>query len=47
MGGTADLAMIRELFLDMIAAEKNLEKRPSFPSILGKSIGEFISVPSE
>jgi len=41
-GGTADLAMIRELFLDMIQAEKVLKKDPAFQKSLEDSLAKML-----
>ena len=41
-GGTADLAMIRELFLDMIQAEKILKKDPSFQKSLEDALAKML-----
>lgn len=40
-GGTADLAMIRELFLDLIAAEKILKSDPAFQNRLEKAVSKL------
>jgi alpha-L-fucosidase 2 len=40
-GGAADLAMIRELFLDMIAAEKIMKKDPAFQASLEKALANL------
>ncbi len=41
-GGTADLAMIRELFLDMIQAEKILKKDPAFQKSLEDALAKML-----
>jgi alpha-L-fucosidase 2 len=41
-GGTADLAMIRELFLDMIQAEKILKKDPDFQKSLEDALAKML-----
>jgi len=41
-GATADLAMIRELFLDLIAAEKVLQKDPAFLATLEKALARIL-----
>lgn len=41
-GGTADLAMIRELFLDMIQAEKVLKKDPAFQKSLEDALAKML-----
>jgi alpha-L-fucosidase 2 len=41
-GGTADLAMIRELFLDMIQAEKVLKKDPVFQKSLEDALAKML-----
>jgi alpha-L-fucosidase 2 len=41
-GGTADLAMIRELFLDMIQAEKILKKDPAFQKSLEEALAKML-----
>jgi alpha-L-fucosidase 2 len=41
-GATADLAMIRELFLDLIAAEKILKKDPVFQASLEKALAKML-----
>ena len=41
-GATADLAMIRELFLDLIAAEKILKKDPAFQASLEKALAKML-----
>ncbi|MFZ9144937.1 MAG: glycoside hydrolase family 95 protein, partial [Aquirufa sp.] len=41
-GATADLAMIRELFLDLIAAEKILQKDPAFQASLEKALAKML-----
>ena len=41
-GGTADLAMIRELFLDMIQAEKILKKDPAFQKSLEDALVKML-----
>ena len=41
-GGTADLAMIRELFLDMIQAEKVLKKDPAFQKSLEDALAKIL-----
>jgi alpha-L-fucosidase 2 len=41
-GGTADLAMIRELFLDMIQAEKILKKDPTFQKSLEDALAKML-----
>ena len=41
-GGTADLAMIRELFLDMIQAEQLLKKDPAFQKSLEDALAKML-----
>ena len=41
-GGTADLAMIRELFLDMIQAEEVLKKDPAFQKSLEDALAKML-----
>jgi alpha-L-fucosidase 2 len=41
-GATADLAMIRELFLDLVAAEKILQKDPTFQASLEKALAKML-----
>ena len=41
-GATADLAMIRELFLDLIAAEKILQKNPAFQASLENALAKML-----
>ena len=41
-GGTADLAMTRELFLDMIQAEKVLKKDPAFQKSLEDALAKML-----